>query len=105
LVALAANQEPLLSGLFLFVIGSAHMMGYAQSQTLVQEAVSDDMRGRVLALLTLTTAGVGALGSMLAASLAALVGVNATFVLGGLACAGAAVLMWLASDSLRRRAA
>jgi MFS family permease len=101
LAALPLIPLPILSAVFLFVVGSAYMVGYAQCHTLVQQLVLDEMRGRVLALLTLVTAGVGALGSMGAASVAAIVGVDLTFVSGGLICVAASMAVWASSRSLR----
>ena len=103
LAALPIVRLPLALAVLLFVVGGAQMVGYAQSQTLVQEAVSDEMRGRVLALLTLMTAGMSALGTVVAASVATITGVDATFVAGGIVCAGAAVAVWLVALAARGR--
>jgi predicted MFS family arabinose efflux permease len=64
------------------------------TNTIVQTIVDDDKRGRVMAFYTIALLGSAPVGSLLSGSLAARIGVQATFVVGGAACALAARWFW-----------
>ena len=70
--------------MFLFVVGFAQMAYTALNQSFLQHRIAEDMRGRVLSLLTLTTFGLQPFGAMIAGSLAAAVGPQVALVLEGL---------------------
>ena len=80
------------------VLGSA-LIGYTlnsmstSTQALVQTAVDDEMRGRVMSLYLLIFRGMPAIGSILDGYIAQLVGLRWTFAVGAAICA----LLWLAS--------
>jgi MFS family permease len=75
-----------LSSIFLFVVGFASMAYNALNQTFLQKQISDEMRGRVLSLLTLTTFGLQPFGAMQAGAISAWLGPQMAMVLGGCVC-------------------
>ena len=78
---------------FLFVVGFAQMAYTALNQSFLQHLIADEMRGRVLSLLTLTTFGLQPFGAMIAGTLAAAVGPQVALVLQGCACV--LCVMWV----------
>jgi MFS family permease len=69
----------------LLVLGFAILLCVAGSNTLIQTAVDNDYRGRVMALFTMAFLGLAPLGSFAVGSLAHAFGVRATLVACGLA--------------------
>jgi predicted MFS family arabinose efflux permease len=70
----------------LAIAGGGFMVQLAASNTIVQTIVDDDKRGRVMSFYTIALLGSAPIGSLLSGSLAARIGVPATFVVGGVAC-------------------
>ena len=73
----------------LLVLGFAILLCVAGSNTLIQTAVDNDYRGRVMALFTMAFLGLAPLGSFAVGSLAHAFGVRATLVACGLASCAA----------------
>ena len=73
----------------LLVLGFAVLLCVAGSNTLIQTAVDNDYRGRVMALFTMAFLGLAPLGSFAVGSLAHAFGVRATLVACGLASCAA----------------
>jgi MFS family permease len=71
----------------LFVVGFAMMVQMASSNTILQTIVEEGKRGRVMSFYTMAFLGMAPLGSLLAGSLADVIGTTATLKLGGLTCA------------------
>jgi MFS family permease len=86
----------------LLLVGAANIVSNNLANSLVQSLTPDHLRGRVMGVYMLTFFGVMPIGSLLAGTAAAVVGVRLTVALGGaltLVCAAALVL---AIPSLRR---
>jgi MFS family permease len=67
----------------------------ASSNTLIQSLVSDELRGRVMAVYSMMFMGMAPFGSLLAGALAHSLGAPSTVALGGIACImGALVFAW-----------
>lgn len=78
----------------IFVFGYAVTVGSVASQTLVQNSIDDDMRGRVLSLWVAATRGAPALGVIIIGWVANYVGLVWPTVIAGLLCfAGLLLLM------------
>jgi MFS family permease len=86
----------------LFVVGFAQMAYGALNQTFLQHMVPDEMRGRVLSVLTLATFGMQPFGSMQSGTLAALLGPQLALALGGCVCALSALVILSRWPALRR---
>ncbi len=74
--------------------GYGLMYQVVATNTIVQTIVDDDKRGRVMSFYTIALLGSAPIGSLLSGSLAARIGVPATFVVGGVACVLTALWFW-----------
>jgi predicted MFS family arabinose efflux permease len=101
LVLFAASRRLEVSVLLLFV-GSAFSMVFSSlNQTFLQSLAPDEMRGRVLSVLTLTTFGLIPLGSMLAGAAAEHWGAAAAVAAGGVVITLFALAVLLTRPRLR----
>jgi MFS family permease len=75
-----------LSLFLLLLTGFGMMIQMASSNTVLQTIVDDKFRGRVMSLYAMTFMGAGPFGSLLGGSLAGMIGVPATLILGGASC-------------------
>lgn len=91
-----------LSSVLLFGVGFAQMAYNALNQSFLQRKVSDEMRGRVLALLTLTTFGLQPFGAMQIGTIASAVGPSIALVISGCVCVLAALFVALRWPVLRQ---
>ena len=76
----------------LFVTGFGMVVEFASSNTLLQTLVDDKMRGRVVALYSMSFMGITPLGSLALGSVADKVGVQPTLFVAGVLCMLAALL-------------
>jgi MFS family permease len=84
-----------LSAALLLPVGFCMILEMASSNTLIQTLVSDELRGRVMAVYSMMFMGMAPFGSLLAGALAHSLGAPSTVALGGAACiAGALVFLW-----------
>lgn len=90
-----------LAVLLLAVGGAADLVSAVYRQTILQTYAPDEMRGRMQGVFIVVVAGGPRLGDVRAGGTAAVVGVQASWVGGGLVCA-ALVLAALAIPALRR---
>ena len=72
--------------LLMFIAGFGIMVQVASSNTLLQTIVDDNMRGRVMSFFAVSFMGMAPFGSLLAGSLAGMMGVANTLMLGGICC-------------------
>lgn len=86
LIAFSFSRSLWLSLLFLVVTGYGMMVQMASSNTLLQILVDDDKRGRVMAFYAMAFMGMAPFGSLLAGSLAGLIGAPYTLMAGGALC-------------------
>lgn len=94
LVALGLVHGFVPSLVTMLVSGAGMMVQMAASNTLLQTAVDDDKRGRVMSLFTMAYTGASPFGSLLGGFLASHIGAGPTLEYGGLACCLAAVVFW-----------
>ncbi|MCJ7449276.1 MAG: MFS transporter [Bacteroidales bacterium] len=86
LVTLAFSRFFMLSAVVLVFAGTGMMLHTAASNTILQTITDDDKRGRVMSFYTLAIVGTAPFGSLLAGTLAKLIGTPATIFIGGTAC-------------------
>ena len=98
----AGLSHGLIVSLFaLFFVGLGMIVQLAISNTLLQTIVDDDKRGRVMSLYTMAFMGMAPFGSILGGALANHIGVQMTFLIGGIVCAGGALLFATKIRSMR----
>ena len=86
LIAFASSRYfPLSLGL-MFVVGLGMISQMASSNTVIQTIVEDDKRGRVMSIYSVAFVGTGPLGSLLAGTLAGVLGAPITLAIGGSVC-------------------
>jgi len=83
------------------VTGYGMMYQIVATNTIVQTVVEDDKRGRVMSFYTIALLGSAPIGSLLSGSLAARIGVQATLVAAGVACALTAAWFWRQLPAIR----
>jgi len=83
------------------VIGGSLMMTAAAVNTILQTIVPDRLRGRVAGFFSLAFLGMSPLGSLAAGALADAMGVQATYLVNGLAAILASLLFWRVLPTLR----
>jgi MFS family permease len=86
ITVLGVTSSLILAMVCLCVAGAADSVSAVCRSTILQTATPDRMRGRMSALFTLVVAGGPRLGDVESGSVAAVVGTQASVVLGGLAC-------------------
>ncbi|OGS20585.1 MAG: MFS transporter [Elusimicrobia bacterium RIFOXYA2_FULL_40_6] len=92
LIAFSFSKNFWVSVFFLLITGFGMMLQMASSNTILQLAVDDDKRGRVMAFYTMAFMGMAPFGSLLAGSLAGLIGAPNTVMLGGILCIAGAYI-------------
>ncbi len=90
-----------LSLLALVGVGWGFMVLFNMANTLIQTLVSDQLRGRVVSVYTLSFFGLMPLGALLAGSVAEIIGEPLTIILSALISFGFAVFLWLRVPALR----
>ena len=90
-----------LSMALMAVTGYGLMYQVVATNTIVQTIVDDDKRGRVMSFYTIALLGSAPIGSLLGGSLAARIGVEATFVVSGVACVLATLWFWRQLPAIR----
>ena len=102
LLVFAAVRWVPLSFVVLAGVGWGGMLVYNMSNTLLQLHVSDEMRGRVMSISSMTMFGGMPLGSLWSGALAQGIGPPLTIVTGALIMLVFAGLFWLRAPQLRR---
>jgi MFS family permease len=93
-----------LSAALLLPVGFCMIIEMASSNTLIQSLVSNELRGRVMAVYSMMFMGMAPFGALLAGSLASHLGAPATVALGGLVCMVGAAVFALHLPALRQEA-
>lgn len=101
-VFLGLSQWFWISIVLMAITGYGLMNQIVASNTIVQTVVEDSKRGRVMSFYTIALLGSAPIGSLLSGSLAARIGVQATFVASGMACAVAALWFWRQLPEIRQ---
>jgi len=86
LIIFSLSKYLWLSLLLLLFAGCGMMLQMAVSNTVLQIMVDDDKRGRVMAFYAMAFMGMAPFGSLLAGSLAGLIGAPHTLMIGGTLC-------------------
>jgi MFS family permease len=92
LILFSFSRFFILSLILLIITGLGMMLQMASSNTMLQTIVDDDRRGRVMSFYTMAFMGTAPFGSLLAGSLAKIIGVPNTILLGGICCILGALL-------------
>lgn len=92
LVALAFTGKILMAMALLFIIGFGMVVIIAACNTMIQDLVTDDKRGRVMSLYTMAFMGTAPIGSLCGGAVAQKIGVEHTFLLTGLTMLIAAIV-------------
>jgi MFS family permease len=91
-----------ISLLLLLLVGFAHMMAVAASNSVLQTIVDEDKRARVMSLFTMAFLGVGPIGNLLTGLLAEAAGTNVALVVIGLSTLFGAFVFARQLPALRR---
>ncbi len=96
LIAFGFSHVLWLSLLLMLVVGWGMMTGLAASNTIIQTLVPEDKRGRVMSYYTMAFVGMAPFGSLLAGSLAHVLGAPRTVMITGACCLGGCV--WFTTE-------
>ena len=101
LTAFSFSRNYWLSLALMVVTGFGMMQFTAASNTVIQTIVEDDKRGRVMSYYMMAYMGASPFGSLLAGSLAPLIGAPGTVLLCGIGCLAGAAWFWFQLPKLR----
>ncbi len=102
LIILSFSRVFWLSLLLMTLTGFGMMVQNTSSNTVLQTIVEEDKRGRVMSFYTMAFMGMVPLGSLLAGSLAHIIGAPETIMMGGISCILGSVMFAIRLPSLRR---
>jgi MFS family permease len=102
LIVLGLSRSLTISLLLMTITGFGMMQQMAASNTILQTIAADDKRGRVMSFYTLSILGMNPIGSLLAGSVAAKLGVPATMLGAGAICLAGAVWFYWKLPEIRR---
>lgn len=102
LILLGLSRSLTISLLLMTITGFGMMQQMAASNTILQTIAADDKRGRVMSFYTLSILGMNPIGSLLAGSVAAKLGVPATMLGAGAICLAGAVWFYWKLPEIRR---
>ena len=88
--------------LLMVVTGLGLMLNTASSNTILQTITDDDKRGRVMSFYAMAIMGTAPFGSLLAGSLAKLIGTPLTMLIGGLSCITGSFFFYRKLPELKR---
>lgn len=86
LIAFSISDGLMISLALLLITGFGMVVEFASSNTLLQTLVDDQMRGRIVALYSMSFMGITPLGSLLMGGLAEIAGVQTTVFIAGFCC-------------------
>jgi MFS family permease len=101
LIGFSFSRNFWLSLALMGVTGFGMMQFTAASNTVIQTVVQDDKRGRVMSYWTMAYMGTSPFGSLLAGSLAPLIGAPGTVLLCGVGCVVGGLWFWFQIPKLR----
>ena len=93
-----------LAMILLVLVGLGMTLQTALANTVLQTLADDDKRGRVMSLFTVAFTGTAPIGSLLAGSMAAWLGVQYTVILGGFVCIAGGLVFAQALPAIREAA-
>jgi len=86
LVVFGLSHVLWLSMLLLLIVGFGMMQGLTASNTIIQTIVPEDKRGRVMSYYTIAFVGMAPFGSLMAGTLAHMIGAPNTVIISGICC-------------------
>lgn len=86
LMGIAISPTTFVTAPFMVITGMGMMVTLAAGNTILQTIVTEDKRGRVMALYTMCVAGMVPFGSLFSGFIARVIGAPSTIFVGGLAC-------------------
>jgi len=102
LICFGLSTNLWLSMALLLLAGFGMMQGLTASNTIIQTLVDEKMRGRVMSYYTMAFVGMAPFGSLLAGTLAHLIGAPRTVIVSGLACILGGLWFWTRLPGLRK---
>ncbi len=102
LLVFAAVRTVPLSVVVLVGVGWGGMLVFNMANTLVQSHVSDELRGRVMSIYSLTFFGGMPLGALWSGALGNSIGAPLAIVVGAVIVLGCAILLWILMPQVRR---
>ena len=102
LIVFALIRSLPLSLLIMLCMGVAQLLIMNLANVLVQTFVSDNLRGRVMSIYSLTHFGLMPIGGLFAGTFAEYAGEPATVIICGLVCFASSVILWIYAPMLRR---
>jgi len=102
LICFGLSTNLWLSMALLLLAGFGMMQGLTASNTIIQTLVDEKMRGRVMSYYTMAFVGMAPFGSLLAGTLAHLIGTPRTVIVSGLACILGGLWFWTRLPGLRK---
>lgn len=91
-----------LSFLLMIVVGFGMLLSATPCNTIIQTIVDEDKRGRVMSFYTMAYFGTMPIGSLLAGSLAHMIGTPATIMIGGVSCILGSITLAIKLPSLMK---
>lgn len=91
-----------LSMFLIIFVGLGLMLHTAASNTILQTITDDDKRGRVMSFYSMAIMGLAPFGSLIAGTLAKLIGTPMAIFAGGVSCLAAAVIFYRKLPELRK---
>jgi hypothetical protein len=101
LIVFAFVRSLAVSLFILLCTGVALLLVINLSNILLQTVVSDNLRGRVMSIYSLTHFGFMPIGGLLAGGVAEYAGEPLTVILCGLACVASSVILWIYTPIIR----
>jgi len=86
LILLSVSRIFWLASLVMILTGAGMMMVMASSNTVIQTVIDDSKRGRVMSFYAMAFMGTAPFGSLLAGTLAKIIGTPMTLAIGGFSC-------------------
>ena len=102
LIGLSVTKYFPVSLLLMIVIGLGLMLHTASSNTIIQTITDDDKRGRVMSFYTIAIMGTAPFGSLIAGSLAKIIGTPFTIFIGGISSIIGAIFFYKKLPELKR---
>lgn len=102
LITFGLSTRLWLSMLLMFLTGFGMMQGLTASNTIIQTLVDEKMRGRVMSYYTMAFVGMAPFGSLLAGTLAHLMGAPRTVIVSGVACILGGIWFWFRLPRIRK---
>ncbi|MBC7797547.1 MAG: MFS transporter, partial [Pyrinomonadaceae bacterium] len=104
LIAFSLSTSFWLSAFLLIPVGFCMMIQMASSNTLIQSLVSDNFRGRVMAVYSMMFMGMAPLGALIAGAIADRFGAPITVTIGGAVCIFGGIAFGLRLPTFRHEA-